>query len=87
MGVISCRISVCYFPLPLVPSRRGRGKFTFYETIIVEGLTKYYGNFLAVDHVSFNVNNGEPFGFLGPNGAGKTTTVLRSLIPSEEQMT
>ena len=33
-GVISCRISVCYFPLPLVPSRRGRGKFTFYETII-----------------------------------------------------
>ena len=36
MGVISCRISVCYFPLPLVPSRRGRGKFTFYETIIYE---------------------------------------------------
>ena len=33
VGVISCRISVCYFPLPLVPSRRGRGKFTFYETI------------------------------------------------------
>ena len=33
MGVISCRISVCYFPLPLVPSRQGRGKFTFYEFI------------------------------------------------------
>ena len=33
VGVISCRISVCYFPLPLVPSRRGRGKFTFYEFI------------------------------------------------------
>jgi len=33
VGVISCRISVCYFPLPLVPSRRGRGKFTSYETI------------------------------------------------------
>jgi ABC-2 type transport system ATP-binding protein len=43
--------------------------------ITVEGLTKYYGNFLAVDHVSFNVNHGELFGFLGPNGAGKTTTV------------
>ena len=36
MGVISSRISVCYFPLPLVPSRRGRGKFTFYETITHE---------------------------------------------------
>ena len=35
MGVISCRISVCYFPLPLVPSRQGRGKFTFYETILI----------------------------------------------------
>jgi len=34
VGVISCRISACYFPLPLVPSRRGRGKFTFYEFII-----------------------------------------------------
>ena len=33
VGVISCRISGCYFPLPLVPSRRGRGKFTPYETI------------------------------------------------------
>ena len=33
MGVISCRISACYFPLPLVPSRRGRGKFTFYDSI------------------------------------------------------
>jgi len=32
-GVISCRFSVCYFPLPLVPSRRGRGKFTSYDSI------------------------------------------------------
>ena len=40
VGVISCRISVCYFPLPLVPSRRGRGKFTSYETINKEGLVK-----------------------------------------------
>jgi len=36
VGVISCRISVCYFPLPFFPSHRGRGKFTFYETIIIE---------------------------------------------------
>jgi ABC-2 type transport system ATP-binding protein len=56
------------------------------SAITVEGLTKYYGNFLAVDHLSFNVNNGELFGFLGPNGAGKTTTLrmLTGIIRAEE---
>ncbi|HUK85611.1 MAG TPA: ATP-binding cassette domain-containing protein [Candidatus Acidoferrum sp.] len=44
------------------------------DAIEVEGLTKYYTNFLAVDHISFQVKQGEIFGFLGPNGAGKTTT-------------
>jgi len=39
------------------------------------GLTKYYGDLLAVDHISFSVREGELFGFLGPNGAGKTTTI------------
>jgi len=55
------------------------------SAITVESLTKYYGNFLAVDHVSFNVNDGELFGFLGPNGAGKTTTVriLTGIIHAE----
>jgi ABC-2 type transport system ATP-binding protein len=43
--------------------------------IEVKGLTKYYGDLLAVDHVNFDVRKGELFGFLGPNGAGKTTTV------------
>jgi ABC-2 type transport system ATP-binding protein len=43
--------------------------------IVVEGLTKSYGNFLAVDHISFEVPKGVIVGFLGPNGAGKTTTI------------
>lgn len=45
------------------------------NAIEASGLTKYYDDFLAVDHISFNVEKGEIFGFLGPNGAGKTTTI------------
>ena len=43
--------------------------------IQVSGLTKYFGNFKALDNVSFTVNRGDILGFLGPNGAGKTTTM------------
>jgi ABC-2 type transport system ATP-binding protein len=52
----------------------------------VAGLTKYYADFLAVDRISFEVKQGEIFGFLGPNGAGKTTTtrLLTGLIKPDE---
>jgi len=43
--------------------------------IVVEGLTKRFGDFTAVDHISFQVKKGEIFGFLGANGAGKTTAM------------
>ena len=54
--------------------------------IEVKGLTRYYGDLLAVDHVSFEVQRGEIFGFLGPNGAGKTTTIrmLTTLLEPTE---
>lgn len=44
------------------------------DAVRTENLTKFYGKLCAVDHISFDVEKGEIFGFLGPNGAGKTTT-------------
>ena len=43
--------------------------------IEVKNVTKKYGNFVAVDDISFTINDGEIVGFLGPNGAGKSTTM------------
>ncbi len=56
------------------------------EVIIAKDLTRRFGDFTAVDHISFSVNAGEVVGYLGPNGSGKTTTIrmlLGLLIPSE----
>ena len=52
--------------------------------IEVKNLTKYYGDFPAVEDVSFRVEKGEILGFLGPNGAGKTTTmrILTGFLPA-----
>jgi ABC-2 type transport system ATP-binding protein len=45
------------------------------QPLEVEGLTKKFGDFTAVDHVTFSVRPGEVLGYLGPNGSGKTTTI------------
>jgi ABC-2 type transport system ATP-binding protein len=56
-----------------------------YAVIHASELTKVFGKSTAVDHISFDVQQGEIFGFLGPNGAGKTTTtrMLTGVIPSD----
>lgn len=46
------------------------------SVIEVKSLTKKFGGFTAVDHITYQVQEGEIFGLLGPNGAGKTTTIL-----------
>jgi ABC-2 type transport system ATP-binding protein len=53
------------------------------DAILARGLTRRFGDFTAVDQVTFGVSPGEIFGFLGPNGAGKTTTIrmLTGLLP------
>lgn len=56
------------------------------EVIIAENLTKQFGDFTAVDHISFTAYAGEILGYLGPNGSGKTTTIrmlLGLLLPTD----
>lgn len=58
--------------------------------ISVQNLTRRFGDFTAVDHINFGVNEGEVVGYLGPNGSGKTTTIrmlLGLLAPNEGEAT
>src|SRR5215467_936828 len=52
-------------------------------SVEVEDLTRKFGDFVAVDHITFRVREGQIFGFLGPNGAGKSTTIrmLTGILP------
>lgn len=72
-----------YKPVEIGPMPEGMG-----DEIAIEakGLTKRFGKFTAVDHVSFSIPKGEIFGFLGSNGCGKTTTMkmLTGLLPMTE---
>lgn len=72
-----------YAPVELKPL-----EFTTGSEIAIEasGLTMRFGNFTAVDHVSFQIRKGEIFGFLGSNGCGKSTTMkmLTGLLPPTE---
>ncbi|MBN9017921.1 MAG: ribosome-associated ATPase/putative transporter RbbA [Rhizobiales bacterium] len=69
-------------PLPDLPRTSHDGA----PAIEAEGLTARFGNFTAVDHVSFRIEKGEIFGFLGSNGSGKSTTMrmLTGLLPASE---
>ena len=56
------------------------------SVVRLRGLTRRFGDFVAVDNLSLVVNRGEIFGFLGPNGSGKTTTIrllCGLLVPSQ----
>ena len=68
----------------VVPPLEHSGEIEY--AIVAEGLTKRFGSFTAVDHVSFKIPKGEIFGFLGSNGCGKTTTMrmLTGLLPATE---
>jgi ribosome-dependent ATPase len=69
-------------PVTVPPRRATAGP----PAIEAQGLTRRFGDFVAVDHVSFRIERGEIFGFLGSNGSGKTTTMkmLTGLLPASE---
>lgn len=67
-------------PFTILPRQGGGGE----PVIVARELTRQFGDFTAVDHVNFEIERGEIFGFLGSNGCGKTTTMkmLTGLLPA-----
>ena len=60
-----------------------------HAALSIKNITKIYGKKKAADHVSFDIQEGEIFGFLGPNGAGKTTvikSILGFIFPDEGEV-
>jgi ABC-2 type transport system ATP-binding protein len=78
-AAIAQRATVAAMKLQREPQPTNNG-----AVVEVQDLVRRFGNFTAVDHVSFDVQRGEIFGLLGPNGAGKTTTfrMLCGLLPA-----
>lgn len=72
-----------YRPVEIPPLPAGEAQEA---AIAADGLTMRFGDFVAVDHVSFRIRRGEIFGFLGSNGCGKSTTMkmLTGLLPATE---
>ncbi|WP_066459760.1 ribosome-associated ATPase/putative transporter RbbA [Castellaniella caeni] len=72
-----------YAPVEIPPLPEGADDDIAIEA---QGLTMRFGDFVAVDHVSFRIRRGEIFGFLGSNGCGKSTTMkmLTGLLPASE---
>ena len=72
-----------YKPVEILPRKAGEETEVAIEA---NDLTLRFGDFTAVDHVSFSIHRGEIFGFLGSNGCGKTTTMkmLTGLLPASE---
>jgi ribosome-dependent ATPase len=84
----------CFIALLPEDKRRGHTELTIPPrapgtaelAIEAQGLTRRFGNFIAVDHVTLSIERGEIFGFLGSNGCGKSTTMkmLTGLLPPTE---
>ena len=80
IALLPARQRAGYQRLHIPPRRRGAAE----PVIVARGVTRRFGDFTAVDHVSFSIERGEIFGFVGSNGCGKTTTMkmLTGLLPA-----